>query len=92
MMGARITIEQAPAEGYQITIPDEEGDVILALTLTDAEQISEGRFTDSEETALAVTQFLLDRQSAHDLPQMAELGDIVAAYEGAIDGIVGRLP
>lgn len=90
-MSTDMTLEPDPSAGWQVTVPTVDGPATIVLTLHEADALSDGRLDDSERTARATVTYLLQRQSAWDLPELMDLDDVEAAYEGSIEAIVGLL-
>ena len=59
------------------------------LSLGEAAAVSEGRLGDDEATAVATIAYLLEHQDAADLPELVDIGDVVAAYPDAVERIAG---
>ncbi len=72
---------------YEARVGSLDGATAVTLVLVDAEDVSNGQLADDEQTAHGVFRFLLTHQDASDLPGRLEIGDVLAAYPGAIDGI-----
>lgn len=86
---AQITIEAQGDGEYRARIGSDEASTTVALTLRDADAVSDGRLSDDEATARATVAFLLGHQDAEDLPATVDLGDVVAAYPDAVERIAG---
>lgn len=72
---------------YQVEVESLDGITSITFLLGDADDLSEGQLADDEKTARAAIRFLLTHQDASDLPYRLEIGDVLAAYPDAIDGI-----
>ena len=72
---------------YLVHAGSSAGDRSLTLILDDADNSSGGRLQDDEMTAHAVIRYLLARQDPNDLPPRVEVGDVLAAYPDAVDGV-----
>lgn len=59
----------------------------IVLILSDAEDVSDGVLGNDEATTRATVEFRLKHQSAGDLPDRIDLGDISAAYDGGVEAI-----
>lgn len=81
-----IQIEAQGNGEYRARIDSEEATTVV-VNLGEAAAISEGRLPDDEATARATVAFLLGHQDAEDLPPMFDVGDVIAAYPEAVEGI-----
>lgn len=84
---AQIEIEAQGGSEYRATIGSYDGSTVVTLTLEDADGVSEGQLSDDQETAKATVAYLLQHQEAEDLPEVIDLGDVVAAYPDAVERI-----
>ncbi len=87
MSQLQIEIDTDGEGTYRVNVPSLDGPTQLTLRLVDAPGVSDGRLEDDEATARATVAFLLGHQDAADLPPMIHIGDVVAAYDDAIDRI-----
>lgn len=83
-----MNIEAQGDGAYEIETDSYDGPKILTLTISRAEELSDGRLADDEATAGATLQYLLTHQDAADLPEFIYLTDVVAAYDDAIASII----
>lgn len=79
-------VDQGQGE-YRVRAGSFEGTTYFTLALRDADTLGDDRLSDDETTARATVRYLLARQDAGDLPARVEIGDVVAAYPDAVDGI-----
>ena len=73
---------------YMVRVQTSEGTVTLDLLLGEAESVSGGVLGTDESTAHATIAFLLERQGAEDLPQLVDIEEVLAAYEGSLERIL----
>ena len=84
---AQIEIETQGGGEYRATIGSYDGSTVVTLTLVEADGVSHGRLPDDQATAKATVAYLLEHQQAEDLPELVDLGDVVAAYPDAVERI-----
>lgn len=85
-----LTVVSDGGGSYRTDAPSHEGSTTLVLLLGDAEGVSDGRLSEDVQTAAATFAFLLGHQDATDLPNPIEIGDVLAAYEDAVEQILAR--
>ena len=73
---------------YEVNIRGGDAATSHTLLLDAAQSASGGRLADDEATARATIAYLLEHQAAGDLPQLIDLEEVLAAYEGATERIV----
>ncbi|WP_068257512.1 hypothetical protein [Janibacter corallicola] len=73
---------------YEVNIRGGDGSTSHTLLLDAAQAASGGQLADDERTARATIAYLLEHQDAGDLPQLIDLEEVLAAYEGATERIV----
>lgn len=65
---------------YAVSVQTGDGPLELSLLLGEAESSSDGALDAGEGTARATVQYLLEHQSAEDLPQLVDIEEVLAAY------------
>lgn len=80
-------VEQDDGE-YRVQVGSLDGRTLVSVVLADADDVSGGRLANDAATARATIAYLLTHQDASDLPPRIEIGDVLAAYSDAVDGIV----
>ena len=84
---AQIEIVERRDGEYRVRVGSFDGAAEVVLSLADADDASGGRLADDDATASATVAYLLQHQDAADLPPVVDIGDVVAAYPDAVDGI-----
>ena len=84
---AQIEIVERRDGEYRLRVGSFDGSTEVVLALGDAAEVSDGRLAVDDATASATVAYLLQHQDAADLPGVVDIGDVVAAYPDAVDGI-----
>lgn len=84
-----LPVESLGEGRYLMQVPSYDGTVELTVGVARAAEVSDGVLSDDEPTARAMMAYLLTHQDAADLPELVEIGDVVAAYADAVEAIAG---
>ncbi len=90
MTDPQVQCEAMGDGSYTMSAESYDGTVEVVLSLVRAEELTDGRLSDNEATARATLDYLLTHQDAADLPQFVDIGDVLAAYDDALDAIAER--
>lgn len=83
------TLESLGDHDYLVRFPQNDDTVVLHMYADPAvvEQIAD----DEQRVVEATAAYLIERQSADDLPEQIDLDEVAAAYDGYIDDLHRQL-
>jgi hypothetical protein len=88
-MSVEPTLESLGDHDYLVRFPQNDDTVVLRMYADPAvvEQIAD----DEQRVVEATAAYLIERQSADDLPEQIDLDEVAAAYDGYIDDLHRQL-